>query len=85
MQAGKRQLTLSNLDKPLFPDGFTKGEVIRYYSLIAPVLLPYLTGRPVTTIRNYPRWCGQRTSPRWNCTCHSGPSDPAPPGARRTC
>ncbi|MDT7727566.1 MAG: bifunctional non-ous end joining protein LigD [Actinomycetota bacterium] len=51
VQAGKRQLTLSNLDKPLYPDGFTKGEVIRYYSLIAPVLLPHLKGRPVTTIR----------------------------------
>lgn len=27
VQAGKRQLTLSNLDKPLHPDGFTKGDV----------------------------------------------------------
>ena len=51
VQAGNRQLTLSNLDKPLFPDGFTKGEVISYYSLIAPVMLPHLAGRPVTFIR----------------------------------
>ncbi len=51
VQAGGRQLTLSNLDKALFPDGFTKGEVINYYSRIAPVLLPHLTGRPVTFIR----------------------------------
>jgi len=28
VQAGNRQLTLSNLDKLLFPDGFTKGEII---------------------------------------------------------
>ncbi|WP_410646457.1 hypothetical protein [Amycolatopsis sp. cmx-4-54] len=28
VQAGTRQLTLSNLDKPLYPHGFTKGEVI---------------------------------------------------------
>lgn len=28
VQAGKRRLTLSNLDRPLYPDGFTKGEVI---------------------------------------------------------
>ncbi|GLZ37929.1 hypothetical protein [Actinokineospora sp. NBRC 105648] len=36
----------------LYPaDGFTKGEVINYYSRIAPVLLPHLEGRPVTTIR----------------------------------
>ncbi|GAB2999098.1 DNA ligase D [Amycolatopsis acidiphila] len=51
VQAGKRRLTLSNLDKPLYPDGFTKGEVINYYSHIAPVLLPHLAGRPVTFIR----------------------------------
>jgi bifunctional non-homologous end joining protein LigD len=35
----------------LYPDGFTKGEVIHYYSQIAPVLLPHLAGRPVTFIR----------------------------------
>ncbi|MEU3623645.1 DNA ligase D [Amycolatopsis coloradensis] len=51
VQAGQRQLTLSNLDKTLYPDGFTKGEVINYYSRIAPVLLPHLAGRPVTFIR----------------------------------
>ncbi|OKA03546.1 DNA ligase D [Amycolatopsis regifaucium] len=51
VQAGDRKLTLSNLDKPLYPDGFTKGEVISYYSHIAPVLLPHLAGRPVTFIR----------------------------------
>jgi bifunctional non-homologous end joining protein LigD len=51
VQAGDRKLTLSNLDKPLFPDGFTKGEAINYYSRIAPVLLPHLAGRPVTFIR----------------------------------
>ncbi|WP_340688392.1 DNA ligase D [Amycolatopsis coloradensis] len=51
VQAGRRRLTLSNLDKVLYPDGFTKGEVINYYSRIAPVLLPHLAGRPVTFIR----------------------------------
>ncbi|WP_410671477.1 DNA ligase D [Amycolatopsis sp. cmx-4-68] len=54
VQAGNRRLTLSNLDKVLYPaDGFTKGEVINYYSRVAPVLLPHLAGRPVTFIR-YP-------------------------------
>jgi hypothetical protein len=28
VQAGNRRLTLSNLDKQLYADGFTKGEVI---------------------------------------------------------
>ncbi|SFW88421.1 DNA ligase D [Amycolatopsis australiensis] len=51
VQAGNRRLTLSNLDKPLYPSGFTKGEVVHYYSHVAEVLLPHLAGRPVTFIR----------------------------------
>ena len=40
-----RALELSNLDKVLYPAaGFTKGEVIDYYTRIAPVLLPHLRG-----------------------------------------
>jgi bifunctional non-homologous end joining protein LigD len=51
---GGRDLELSNLDKLMYPAaGFTKGEVIDYYTRIAPVLLPHLAGRAVTRIR-YP-------------------------------
>jgi bifunctional non-homologous end joining protein LigD len=50
---GKR-LSLSNLDKVLYPStGFTKGQVIDYYARIAPALLPHLAGRPVT-MKRYP-------------------------------
>ena len=49
-----RTLTLSNLDKVLYPaHGFAKGEVIDYYSRIAPVLLPHLADRPLT-VKRYP-------------------------------
>jgi bifunctional non-homologous end joining protein LigD len=49
-----RTLTLSNLHKVLYPQtGFTKGEVIDYYTRIAPVLLPHLAGRPLT-VKRYP-------------------------------
>jgi bifunctional non-homologous end joining protein LigD len=49
-----RELTLSNLHKVLYPEvGFTKGEVIDYYSRIAPVLLPHLADRPLT-LKRYP-------------------------------
>ena len=49
-----RMLTLSNLDKVLYPeDGFTKARVIDYYHRISPVLLPHIDGRPVT-IKRYP-------------------------------
>jgi len=47
-----RRLRLSNLDKVLYPvDGTTKGEVIDYYTRIAPLLLPHVAGRPVTRKR----------------------------------
>ncbi len=49
-----RALDLSNLDKILYPKaGFTKGEVIDYYTRVAPVLLPHLRDRALTRIR-YP-------------------------------
>jgi bifunctional non-homologous end joining protein LigD len=49
-----RQVTLSNLDKVLYPAvGFAKGQVLDYYTRIAPVLLPHLAGRAVTRKR-YP-------------------------------
>jgi bifunctional non-homologous end joining protein LigD len=49
-----RKLTLSNLGKVLYPEvGFTKGEVIDYYTRIAPVLLPHLANRPLT-VKRYP-------------------------------
>ncbi|MBM2618047.1 non-homologous end-joining DNA ligase [Actinoplanes sp. LDG1-06] len=49
-----RDFELSNLDKLMYPAaGFTKGEVIDYYTRIAPVMLPHLAGRAVTRIR-YP-------------------------------
>ena len=47
-----RELKLSNLHKPLYPDaGFEKHDVIEYYARIAPVMLPHLRGRPVTFVR----------------------------------
>jgi bifunctional non-homologous end joining protein LigD len=49
-----RQLTLSNLDKVLYPEsGFTKGQVIDYYARVAEVMLPHIADRPVT-FKRYP-------------------------------
>ena len=44
-------LALTHPDRPLFPDGFTKGELISYYVEVADVLLPHLAGRPITRVR----------------------------------
>ena len=49
-----RQVALTNLEKVLYPEvGFTKGQVLDYYTRIAPVLLPHLAGRALTRKR-YP-------------------------------
>ncbi|GAA0917202.1 non-homologous end-joining DNA ligase [Virgisporangium aurantiacum] len=48
------ELELSNLQKVLYPAaGFTKGEIIDYYTRISPHLLPHLRDRALTRIR-YP-------------------------------
>jgi bifunctional non-homologous end joining protein LigD len=47
-----RELSLSNLDKLLYPAaGFRKADVVDYYRRIAPVILPHLAGRPPTLVR----------------------------------
>jgi bifunctional non-homologous end joining protein LigD len=49
-----RDLALTNLGKVLYPDdGFTKGEVLDYYQRISGLLLPHVTGRPMT-LKRYP-------------------------------
>ena len=54
LRKGKRELRLSNLDKVFWPDGdITKGDLLRYYRAIAPVLVPHLKDRPFT-MRRYP-------------------------------
>jgi bifunctional non-homologous end joining protein LigD len=51
-----RRLSLSNLGKVLYPPteespGFTKAEVVDYYTRIAPTMLAHLRGRPATFTR----------------------------------
>ena len=49
---GDRTLSLSNLDKVLYPSvGYTKAEVIHYYAQIAPVILPHISDRAITRLR----------------------------------
>lgn len=48
-----RTLPLSNLDKVLFPNGFTKAQVIDYMARIAPVAVAHLKDRALT-FRRYP-------------------------------
>ena len=51
-QVGGRELSIVNLDKVMYPaTGYTKAEVISYYSQIAEVLLPYISDRALTRVR----------------------------------
>jgi len=51
---GGRRLKLTNLDKVMYPSaGFTKADVIDYYTRVAPVLMPHLRNRPLT-LKRYP-------------------------------
>lgn len=57
----KREIAFSNLEKIFFPEtGFTKGDLIKYYVAVAPVVLPHLRDRPVTLIRMPDGVTGQR-------------------------
>ncbi|HZN05642.1 MAG TPA: non-homologous end-joining DNA ligase [Pyrinomonadaceae bacterium] len=52
LTVGRRRVSVSNLDKTLYPgDKFTKARVIDYYIGISRYLLPHLKDRPVTLLR----------------------------------
>jgi bifunctional non-homologous end joining protein LigD len=49
-----RAVSLTNLEKPFWPKlGLTKGDLLRYYAAIAPVLLPHLRDRAMV-MKRYP-------------------------------
>src|SRR3954454_17743184 len=53
-QIAKQVIPITRPEKILFPkDAITKGELVDYYERIAPVMLPYLEGRPISMER-YP-------------------------------
>ena len=52
-----REVTISNVEKVFYPEsGYTKGEVIRFYSQIADVILPHLHNRPPADLETLSRW-----------------------------
>lgn len=69
-QVGKRKIKLSNLEKAIYKqEGILKAEVIQYYLQVAPTLLKYIRGRPLSLIR-YPEGIEgetffQKNRPEW--------------------
>jgi bifunctional non-homologous end joining protein LigD len=66
-----RTLSLSNLDKVLYPQaGFTKGHVIDYYTRIAAAVLPHLRDRALT-LKRYPNGVDAQYFYEKNCPGHA--------------
>jgi len=73
VEIGGRQLSVSNLDKVLWPEtGTTKGQMINYYAKIAPVLVPHLSGRAIT-LKRYPDGVEKASFFEKNCPSHKPP------------
>ncbi len=54
LDLGGRSLKFTNLKKVFYPaEGYTKRDVIQYYHDVAPLLVPHLTGRPLS-LKRYP-------------------------------
>ena len=78
LELGGRTVTLTNLRKPFWGDeGITKGDLLRYYALVAPALLPHLRDRAMV-MKRYPNgaygkcfWMKRAPTPRpaWVETC----------------
>jgi bifunctional non-homologous end joining protein LigD len=78
LRVGEREVQLTNLTKPYFPArGLTKGDLLRYYLAIAPLLLPHLADRAIV-LRRYPHGAGgpsffmkraPTARPSWLRTC----------------
>jgi bifunctional non-homologous end joining protein LigD len=68
-----RTLKLTNLEKVLYPDvGFTKAQVIDYYTRIAPVLLVHTRDHPLT-LKRYPNGVYGEFFYEKNCPKHRPP------------
>jgi len=58
LRLGTKRLHVSSLDKVYFPkDGITKGDLMRYYAGVAPILLPLIKDRPLV-LKRYPDGIG---------------------------
>ena len=68
-----RTVKLTNLDKVLYPEvGFTKAQVIDYYTRIAPALLPHTRAHPLT-LKRFPNGVDGEFFYEKNCPKHRPP------------
>src|SRR5678809_865866 len=54
VRAAGKEVNLTNLDKPFWPElGITKGDLIQYYADVSPLLLPHIRDRAMV-MKRYP-------------------------------
>src|SRR4029079_17482064 len=78
VKAGGREVQLTNLDKPFWPDrGITEGDRIQYYAGVSPLLLPHIRDRAMV-MKRYPHGAAgefffmkraPQPRPEWIRTC----------------
>lgn len=72
-QIGKHILSLSNLEKDLYPAfGFSKAHVLEYYRRISAFILPHLQNRALT-LKRYPNGVGEEYFFEKRCPSHRPP------------
>ncbi len=70
VEVAGRKLSLSNLEKDLYPSyGFTKAQILEYYRRISPFILPHLKGRALT-LKRYPEGVEQEYFFEKRCPSH---------------
>lgn len=57
IKVGRRRVEVTRLDRPMFPSGETKGDLVRYYAEVAPALVRHAKGRPIA-MQRFPEGIG---------------------------
>lgn len=65
-----KKISLSNLDKVFWPEGYTKAEFIKYYVDMSPVLLPYIKNR-LFVMSRYPDGIAGETFYQKDCPSYA--------------
>jgi bifunctional non-homologous end joining protein LigD len=59
IKIGRRRVEVTRQDKPMFPSGETKGDLVHYYAEVAPALVRHAKGRPIA-MQRFPEGVGHQ-------------------------